>query len=231
MTPLIELRELKKTYQRGAIGTPALRGIDLAIAEGEYVVLTGPSGCGKSTLLSIIGLLDEPTSGDLLISGHATRMIDDAERARIRGLHFGFVYQSFHLIPHLTIADNVALPLHYHRSMTRSERRERVLNVLEQVGLQDRAEHYPDQVSGGQQQRAAVARALVGKPDLILADEPTGNLDSANSELIMQLLSNAHRQGSAICLVTHDPRYAEAGDRTVTLQDGVIIKETRHAIE
>src|SRR5690349_12125578 len=223
--PLIHLADVKKVFYTDEVETHALSGIHLDIAQGEYVAISGPSGCGKSTLLSILGLLDTPTSGTYTIAGEPVQDLDLGRRARIRNRDVGFIFQSFNLIGDLTVFENVELPLTY-RGMPSSERRERVKEALERVGMGHRAKHLPSQLSGGQQQRVAVARAIVGKPKVMLADEPTGNLDSKNGEAVMDLLRELHRAGSTIVMVTHDPRFAQLAERSIRLYDGRIVDET-----
>ncbi len=204
--------------------THALSGIHLDIQKGEYVAISGPSGCGKSTLLSILGLLDSPTGGTYVLNTRPVQNLDLSERARIRNREIGFIFQSFNLIGDLTVYENVELPLTY-RGMPAAERKTRVTEALEKVGMGHRAKHLPSQLSGGQQQRVAVARAVAGSPSILLADEPTGNLDSKNGEAVMELLRELHRGGATICMVTHDPRYAQHADRIVHLFDGLIVEE------
>jgi putative ABC transport system ATP-binding protein len=225
MQPLIRLERVTKMFQTDEIETHALSGVHLEIANGEFVSIEGPSGCGKSTLLSILGLLDSPSEGQYWIHADAVANLSSSDRARIRNREIGFIFQAFNLIGDLTVFENVEIPLTY-RSMMASERKKRVQEVLERVGMAHRAKHYPAQLSGGQQQRVAVARALVGEPSILLADEPTGNLDSKNSEAVMDLLRELHTNGATICMVTHDPRYASMADRTVHLLDGRIVEET-----
>ena len=196
----------------------------LDIKEGDYVSIAGPSGCGKTTLLSLLGLLDTPTEGTYLLEGRPVANLSAAERARIRNRRIGFIFQAFNLIGDLTVYENVELPLTY-RGMAGAERKQRVQAALEKVGMSHRAKHYPAQLSGGQQQRVAVARAVVGDPAILLADEPTGNLDSTNGEAVMELLRELHRGGATVCMVTHDPRYAQHADRTVQLFDGRVVEE------
>ena len=222
--PLIRLENLSKVFYTDEVETHALAGIHLEIQKGDYVAIAGPSGCGKSTLLSILGLLDSPTDGLYQLNGNAVQELDLSQRARIRNREIGFIFQSFNLIGDLTVFENVELPLTY-RGMRASERRERVQKALERVGMGHRAKHLPSQLSGGQQQRVAVARALVGEPSILLADEPTGNLDSRNGDAVMELLRDLHRNGSTICMVTHDPRFARHADRTVHLFDGRVVDE------
>jgi putative ABC transport system ATP-binding protein len=223
--PLIVLENLVKVFETDEVETHALSSIHLTINRGEYVAIAGPSGCGKSTLLSILGLLDAPTSGSYTLNGHPVQSLDAAERARIRNREIGFVFQSFNLIGDLSVYENVELPLTY-RGMPARERAERVKSALERVGMGHRARHLPGQLSGGQQQRVAVARALVGDPSILLADEPTGNLDSRNGEAVMDLLRELHRGGATICMVTHDQRFTLYAERTVHLFDGRVVDES-----
>ncbi len=227
---LIRLDGVKKVFFTDEVETHALSGIHLDINRGEYVSIAGPSGCGKSTLLSILGLLDTPTDGQYALNGKAVANLSLAERARIRNREVGFIFQSFNLIGDLTVFENVELPLTY-RGMKSAERRTRVTEALEKVGMAHRAKHLPSQLSGGQQQRVAVARALVGDPLILLADEPTGNLDSKNGEAVMSLLQELHRGGATICMVTHDQRFARHADRTVHLFDGKIVEESLEALQ
>ncbi len=222
--PLIHLESLQKVFTTDEVETHALSEIHLDIQEGEFVSIAGPSGCGKSTLLSILGLLDTPTSGTYILNGKPASGLKLAERARIRNKEIGFIFQSFNLIGDLTVFENVELPLVY-RGMNAGARRTRVMEALEEVGMSPRAKHRPSQLSGGQQQRVAVARAVGGRPGILLADEPTGNLDSTNGESVMELLKDLHRRGSTICMVTHDSRFAGVADRTVHLFDGRIVSE------
>jgi len=222
--PLIRLEGLKKVFYTDEVETHALEGTDLEITSGEFVSITGPSGCGKSTLLSILGLLDLPSEGNYWLNGTPVAELSANERARIRNREVGFIFQSFNLIGDLSVYENVELPLIYRR-MNASERGTRVTQALEQVDMAHRAKHMPGQLSGGQQQRVAVARAVAGKPLILLADEPTGNLDSSNGEAVMSLLRDLHRQGSTICMVTHDTRYKRLGDRSIHLFDGRIVTE------
>jgi putative ABC transport system ATP-binding protein len=223
--PLIRLENLVKVFETDEVETHALANVHLTIDRGEYVAIAGPSGCGKSTLLSILGLLDSPTSGTYVLNGRPVQDLDAAERARIRNREIGFVFQSFNLIGDLTVYENVELPLTY-RGMPAADRAERVKSALERVGMGHRAQHLPGQLSGGQQQRVAVARALVGQPSILLADEPTGNLDSRNGEAVMDLLRELHRGGSTICMVTHDPRFTLYAERAVHLFDGRVVDES-----
>jgi len=222
---LIQMEHVTKVFFAEEVETHALSNVHLKIGVGEYVSIAGPSGCGKSTLLSLLGLLDTPTEGSYLLNGKPVESLKHQERARIRNREIGFIFQSFNLIGDLTVFENVELPLTY-RGMKAAERKARVHESLEKVGMAHRARHLPSQLSGGQQQRVAVARAVAGKPLVLLADEPTGNLDSRNSEAVMELLRDLHRQGATICMVTHDPRYAEHADRTIHLFDGQVVEES-----
>ena len=222
--PLISLTGIKKVFTTDEIETHALSEIHLDIREGEFLSIAGPSGCGKSTLLSILGLLDTPTSGTYILNNKPASGLKLSERARIRNREIGFIFQSFNLIGDLTVFENVELPLVY-RGMPSGERRARAMGVLEEVGMSHRSKHLPSQLSGGQQQRVAVARALAGRPSVLLADEPTGNLDSTNGEAVMDLLKDLHRRGSTICMVTHDTRFTSFAERTVHLFDGRIVSE------
>jgi len=223
--PLIHLESVTKVFVTDEVETHALSGIHLDIQKGEYISIAGPSGCGKSTLLAILGLLDSPSEGSYTLNTQPVQGLKMSERARIRNREIGFIFQAFNLIGDLTVYENVELPLTY-RGMPSSERKKRVHEALERVGMSHRVKHYPSQLSGGQQQRVAVARALGGDPSILLADEPTGNLDSANGEQVMDLLRELHRSGSTICIVTHDPRYARYADRSVHLFDGRVVEET-----
>jgi len=223
-TPLIQLQSVKKVFYTDEVETHALADVHLEIEQGEYVSIAGPSGCGKTTLLSLLGLLDTPTDGSYLLEGQPVVNLTAAERARIRNRRIGFIFQAFNLIGDLTVYENVELPLTY-RGMSGTERKHRVQAALEKVGMSHRAKHYPAQLSGGQQQRVAVARAVVGDPAILLADEPTGNLDSTNGESVMGLLRELHRAGATVCMVTHDPRYAEHADRSIHLFDGRVVEE------
>jgi putative ABC transport system ATP-binding protein len=222
---LIRLNNVTKIFVTDEVETHALSSIDLEIKKGEYLSIAGPSGCGKSTLLAILGLLDSLSDGTYILNGQAVQNLKISERARIRNREIGFIFQAFNLIGDLTVYENVELPLTY-RGMSSAERKKRVQDALERVGMQHRMKHYPSQLSGGQQQRVAVARALGGDPSILLADEPTGNLDSTNGEAVMELLRELHRGGATICMVTHDPRYAEYADRTIRLFDGKIVEES-----
>jgi putative ABC transport system ATP-binding protein len=222
---LIHMEEIRKVFYTDEVETHALAGIHLSIQPGEYVSISGPSGCGKSTLLSLLGLLDTPTDGKYRLSAVPVEDIGVNERARIRNKEIGFVFQAFNLIGDLTVAENVELPLSYRAGVGRKERRDKALTALERVGMAHRLNHYPSQLSGGQQQRVAVARALVGDPSILLADEPTGNLDSRNGEQIMTLLDELHSNGATICMVTHDPRYADFANRQIHMFDGRVVDE------
>jgi putative ABC transport system ATP-binding protein len=222
---LIHLDGITKVFYTDELETHALSGIHLDIREGEYVSVSGPSGCGKTTLLSILGLLDSPTQGEYTLAGEKVARLSASDRARVRNRQIGFIFQAFNLIGDLTVYENVELPLTY-RGMSGAERKERVHAALEKVGMSHRVKHYPAQLSGGQQQRVAVARAVAGSPAILLADEPTGNLDSQNGEAVMDLLRELHRGGATICMVTHDPRYARYAEREVHLFDGRVVEES-----
>jgi putative ABC transport system ATP-binding protein len=222
--PLLTMEGVTKVFLTDEVETHALAGIHMSIGKGEYVSISGPSGCGKSTLLAILGLLDSPSGGKYVLNGKPVESLKMSERARIRNREIGFIFQAFNLIGDLTVYENVELPLTY-RGMGGAERKKRVQEALERVGMSHRVKHYPSQLSGGQQQRVAVARALGGDPAILLADEPTGNLDSANGEQVMDLLRELHRGGATICMVTHDPRYATYADRTIRLFDGRIVED------
>ncbi|MBA3323679.1 MAG: ABC transporter ATP-binding protein [Pyrinomonadaceae bacterium] len=224
---LVRLEDVRKVFYTDEVETHALSGIHMDIQRGEYVSIAGPSGCGKSTLLSILGLLDSPSDGSYLLNKQSVAKLTLSERARIRNKEIGFIFQAFNLIGDLTVYENVELPLTY-RNLSAAERRERVEEALVKVGMSHRMKHYPSQLSGGQQQRVAVARAVGGHPSILLADEPTGNLDSANGEAVMGLLRELHGGGATVCMVTHDPRYAEYADRTFHLFDGQVVEEDRH---
>ena len=225
---LIHLDGVTKVFFTDEIETHALAGVHLEIKVGEFLSIAGPSGCGKSTLLSILGLLDSPTDGAYTLNNQPVANLSLSDRTRIRNREIGFIFQAFNLIGDLTVFENVELPLTY-RSMASAERKQRVQQVLERVGMAHRMKHYPSQLSGGQQQRVAVARALVGQPSILLADEPTGNLDSKNSEAVMDLLRQLHGEGATICMVTHDPRFASVADRSIHLFDGRIVEEVMRA--
>ena len=222
---LIHLDGVTKVFYTDEVETHALAGIHLEIRKGDYIAIAGPSGCGKSTLLSILGLLDSPTGGEYRLKGQPVAQLTLSERTRIRNREIGFVFQAFNLIGDLNVYENVELPLTY-RGLSSVERKKRVQEVLERVGMAHRMKHYPSQLSGGQQQRVAVARALVGQPAILLADEPTGNLDSKNGEAVMELLHQLHTEGATICMVTHDPRYEDFADRSVHVFDGRVVEDT-----
>ena len=222
---LIHIEQLTKVFYTDELETHALSGVHLSIAHGEYVAMSGPSGCGKSTLLSILGLLDTPTAGQYTLNGKEVASLDFADRSRIRNQEIGFIFQSFNLIGDLTVFENVELPLTYRSGMTAAERKERAMHALERVSMAHRTSHYPAQLSGGQQQRVAVARALAGSPSILLADEPTGNLDSKNGEAVMRLMQDLHSEGATICMVTHDPRFAAHAERQIHLFDGKVVAE------
>jgi putative ABC transport system ATP-binding protein len=222
---LIKLTDVKKIFYTDEVETHALAGVHAEIMSGEYVAIMGPSGCGKSTLLSILGLLDTPSAGRYTLNGTPVEDINASMRARIRNKEIGFIFQAFNLIGDLTVFENVELPLTYRDGMPRAERKERVMASLERVGMSHRVKHYPAQLSGGQQQRVAVARALVGQPSILLADEPTGNLDSKNGDAVMKLLDELHADGATICMVTHDPRFAECAKRRIAMFDGQVVDE------
>ncbi|MGH7614216.1 MAG: ABC transporter ATP-binding protein [Gemmatimonadales bacterium] len=221
---LIQLQGIKKVFYTDEVETHALSDVHLEIKKGEYVAISGPSGCGKTTLLSILGLLDTPSEGQYVLDDRAVANLSAAERARVRNRQIGFIFQAFNLIGDLTVYENVELPLTY-RGLSAAERKQRVQQALEKVGMSHRVKHYPAQLSGGQQQRVAVARAVAGDPAILLADEPTGNLDSSNGEAVMELLRELHRSGATICMVTHDPRYAAHADRSIDLFDGRVVEE------
>jgi putative ABC transport system ATP-binding protein len=226
---LIRLQGITKVFYTDDVETHALADVHLDIAEGEYVSIAGPSGCGKTTLLSLLGLLDTPTAGEYTLAGEPVAALSPADRARVRNRQIGFIFQAFNLIGDLTVFENVELPLTY-RGMSVEERKTRTQSALERVGMSHRARHYPAQLSGGQQQRVAVARAVAGDPAILLADEPTGNLDSHNSEAVMDLLRELHQSGSTICMVTHDARYARHADRVIDLFDGRVTDEHRAVV-
>src|SRR5690348_7518086 len=223
---VIRLEKLSKVFLTDEVETHALTAIELSIRKGEFLSISGPSGCGKSTLLSILGLLDSPTEGTYTLNGKPVESLSMSERARVRNREIGFIFQAFNLIGDLNVYENVELPLTY-RGMGSAERKKKVHEALERVGMSHRIKHYPSQLSGGQQQRVAVARALAGDPSILLADEPTGNLDSQNGEQVMDLLRELHRGGATICMVTHDPRYARYADRSIHLFDGRVVEESK----
>ncbi|HKP14456.1 MAG TPA: ABC transporter ATP-binding protein [Gemmatimonadaceae bacterium] len=228
---LISMRGIKKVFVTDEVETHALVEVHLDVQEGEYVAISGPSGCGKTTLLSILGLLDSTTEGEYWLAGEPVASLSPADRARVRNRQIGFIFQAFNLIGDLTVYENVELPLTYRTgesALGATERKRRVVEALEKVGMAHRTRHYPAQLSGGQQQRVAVARAVAGEPAILLADEPTGNLDSRNGEAVMDLLQGLHHGGATICMVTHDPRYAEHADRSVHLFDGRVVEDTAH---
>lgn len=222
---LIKLKEITKVFYTEDVETHALCNINLVINKGEYVSISGPSGCGKSTMLSLLGLLDTPTSGQYILAGHDVSNISKNERARIRNQEIGFIFQSFNLISDLNIEENVELPLTYRSDLNKTQRSQMVKEALEKVDMAHRNKHFPSQLSGGQQQRVAVARAIAGNPSMILADEPTGNLDSKNAETVMQLLDKLHAEGATICMVTHDPRSAQRAGRNIDVLDGSIVTD------
>ncbi len=226
---LIHLDGVTKVFVTDEVETHALSGIHIDIKRGEYVSISGPSGCGKSTLLAILGLLDSPSTGTYVLNNKPVQSLKLSERARIRNREIGFIFQAFNLIGDLNVYENVELPLTY-RGMPSSERKKKVHEALERVGMSHRIKHYPSQLSGGQQQRVAVARALAGDPSILLADEPTGNLDSQNGEQVMDLLRELHRGGATICMVTHDPRYARYADRSIHLFDGRVVEENTEVV-
>jgi putative ABC transport system ATP-binding protein len=225
--PLIDLQGIKKIFYTDEIETWALDNIHLTIGQGEYVSITGPSGCGKSTLLSVMGLLNSSTEGKYFLNGTEVTELAQAEQARVRNQQIGFIFQAFNLIGEMSVFENVELPLTYRKDIGTKQRKDMVMNALEQVNMQQRQKHSPAQLSGGQQQRVAIARALVGKPKVLLADEPTGNLDSKNAQMVMDMLSSLHKSGSTIVMVTHDPRSAEQAERQVSLFDGKIVDDRR----
>lgn len=224
-TSLVTLSTLNKTFFTDDFETHALHNITLDVKQGEYISISGPSGCGKSTLLSVLGLLDVPTSGQYLLAGHDVTDLDKDERAKIRNEKIGFIFQAFNLISDLTVEENIALPLSYRSDVSSKQRQQMVKEALEKVDMSHRANHFPSQLSGGQQQRVAIARAIAGEPAIILADEPTGNLDSKNAGAVMELLDKLHAQGATICMVTHDPRSASRADRTIEIFDGKVVSD------
>lgn len=222
---LIKMDDIKKVFFSDDMETHALSKINLTINQGEYVSITGPSGCGKSTLLSVMGLLDSSSSGKYHLSSLLVSELDGKQRSQIRNKEIGFIFQSFNLISDMTVKENVELPLTYRKDLTKQQRQTMVQTALEEVGMHHRVNHYPSQLSGGQQQRVAIARAIAGKPALLLADEPTGNLDSKNAADVMSLLDNLHANGATICIVTHDPRSAHRAQRIVQMMDGQIVSD------
>jgi putative ABC transport system ATP-binding protein len=222
---LIQLDDVTKVFQADDVETHALSGIHLEIRKGDYVSIEGPSGCGKSTLLAILALLDAPSRGRYRLNGRPVEELEYARRAHIRNREIGFVFQSFNLIGYLNVLENVALPLTFRDAVSKREREQRAMDALQRVHMAHRPRHLPSQLSGGQQQRVAVARALVGNPSILLADEPTGNLDSKNGRSVMDLLSELHESGATVCMVTHDPRYADRASRRVHMFDGRIVDE------
>jgi len=226
MAPVIRLENVVKIYRMGEVEIPALRGISFVVEKGEYIAIMGPSGSGKSTLMNIIGCLDTPTSGIYQLNGQNVQEMDDAALAKVRNQEIGFVFQSFNLLPRLTALENVALPLVY-AGISKKERVERAMEMLRKVGLEDRAHHKPNELSGGQSQRVAIARALINTPSILLADEPTGNLDSATSKEIMEIFDTLHQQGHTIILVTHEPDIANHAERLILLKDGLIEKDSK----
>lgn len=230
-TPLIQLDNIKKVFYTEEVETHALSNINLIINKGEYVSISGPSGCGKSTLLSLLGLLDTSTDGKYMLANHDVSNISKSERARIRNQEIGFIFQSFNLISDLSAEENVELPLTYRDDLNKQQRRQLVKDALEKVDMAHRGKHFPSQLSGGQQQRVAVARAIAGKPSILLADEPTGNLDTKNAEAVMQLLDTLHAEGATICMVTHDPRSAMRTDRIIDVLDGRVVSDKTVKVE
>ena len=227
---LINVEDLHKVFVTEEVETHALSGVHLKVRKGEYIAIAGPSGCGKSTLLSILGLLDSPTEGSYQLNNSPVADLSASQRARIRNREVGFIFQSFNLIGDLTVYENVELPLTYQK-MPRAQRKERVQTSLERVSMAHRMKHYPAQLSGGQQQRVAVARAIVTNPSILLADEPTGNLDSANGDIVMEMLAELHKAGATICMVTHDPRYAAHAKRTIHLFDGRVVEDEQKSLK
>lgn len=227
MNSIIELKNIDKTFLTDEVETLALSNIELVINKGEFVSITGPSGCGKSTLLSLLGLLDAASSGEFMLNNHNTENLSKNERAKIRNKEVGFIFQSFNLISDLDVYENVELPLTYRADLSDSEIKQRVNDALARVDMGHRNKHFPSQLSGGQQQRVAIARALAGSPSILLADEPTGNLDSKNAQMVMDLLHELHKDGATICMVTHDPHCADATSRRISLFDGRIVEDTQ----
>jgi len=231
MKPVITLKNIEKLFKTDEIATQALNGINLVVNKGEFVAITGPSGCGKSTLLSVLGLIDEPTAGDYTVSGKQAVNLSSDQRAQIRANHIGFIFQAFNLISDLNVLENVMLPLTYIGGFSEQEMIEKARKALMLVDLENRINHFPSQLSGGQQQRVAVARALINEPDLILADEPTGNLDSKNAQQVLQLLKDLHLSGKTICMVTHDLESAHFASRTINMLDGAIVRDKKQSSE
>lgn len=226
---LLELQSIKKVFHADEVDTWALDDICLTIDRGQYVAISGPSGCGKSTLLSVMGLLSSASEGKYFINGTEVAGLGPVEQARVRNQEIGFIFQAFNLVGDMSVIDNVELPLTFRSGLSKKQRHDMAVDALEKVGMAHRLKHFPSQLSGGQQQRVAIARALVGKPNVLLADEPTGNLDSRNAEMVMELLTTLHKQGSTIVMVTHDPRSAEQAERTITLFDGKVVDDSRKA--
>ena len=225
---MIEMRGVRKVYSTGRVEVLALRGIDLDIASNEYVAIVGPSGSGKSTLMNILGCLDTPSSGDYRLSGEAVGGLDRNRLAEIRNRHIGFVFQNFNLLPYATALENVELPLLF-AGVGAGERRQRAAAMLERVGLSDRADHRPSELSGGQMQRVAIARALVNRPAIVLADEPTGNLDSGSGHAIVELFDQLHAAGQTIVMITHDQAVARLASRVIQVRDGAVVEDRRVA--
>ena len=231
MKAVINLHNIEKLFKTEEIATQALNGINLTVEKGEFVAITGPSGCGKSTLLSILGLLDDVTAGDYTLTGIQTKSLSANKKANIRANHIGFIFQAFNLISDLTVLENVMLPLTYINALSHNEMVKKAKEALVLVGLENRTNHFPSQLSGGQQQRVAVARALINEPDLILADEPTGNLDSNNADQVLELLKDLHLQGKTICMVTHDMASTNYASRVINMLDGAIIRDKKRATD
>jgi putative ABC transport system ATP-binding protein len=225
---MLSMRELTRVYRTDTVETTALDGVNIEIAEGEFVAIMGPSGCGKSTLLNVIGMLDSPSSGSYVFNGQEVAGLPEAKLADVRKHNIGFIFQSFNLVDELSVRENIELALLYH-NVPASERRRRVDEVMDKVGIAHRAKHRPSQLSGGQQQRVAVARALVGNPKLILADEPTGNLDTQHGEEVMKMIQQLNREGSTIVMVTHSPAHADYAGRVISMLDGRVLQERRRA--